>query len=158
MRIPLKISLSLVLLIIVISTNALATPIYFSADRTMLENVLAKMDVEYTVTLDDYGAPSWTVTWFDLVITIAAYDEQSSGGYASLLFYAGWETESAPSLSTINQWNMQSRFGRAYLDESGDPAIELDLLLVGGVTAQTIEEYILVFVAAVSDLGITLQL
>jgi len=152
------VSLALALLVLSISTSALAVPIYYAADAALLDDVLAEMDAEYSVTLDEYGDPFWTVTWSEMVITIAAYDEQTPGKYASLLFYAGWETETEPSLSMINQWNLQSRFGRAYVDESGDPAIELDLLLIGGVTAQTINEYILVFVAGVSDLGVALQL
>lgn len=158
MRKPQVVSIALALLVLGISTSTLAVPIYHTADVALLDDVLAEMDVEYTMTLDEFGDPFWTVTWSEFVITIVAYDEQDPGEYASLLFYAGWEAQTEPSLSVVNQWNLQSRFGRAYVDESGDPAIELDLLLVGGVTAQTISEYISVFVAAVSDLGVALQL
>lgn len=145
-------------LLLCISTGALGVPITYAANEVLLGNVLSEMDVEYTVAWDEHGDPFWTVMWSEIVFTIAAYDEQQSGDYASLLFYAGWETAAEISLADVNQWNSQSRFGRAYLDDSGDPAIELDLLLVGGITSQTIEEYILVFVSAISDLGTALQL
>jgi len=57
----------------------------------------------------------------------------------------------------INDWNRGARFGRAYVDDSGDPVVELDLLLAGGVTAQTIKEYITVFAEAAMKLGAVIQ-
>ena len=141
-----------------LSTAALAATVYYTADEALLHQVLDEMEIEYAVTLDDDGDPVWTFTHSGILITIVSYDEKESDRYASLLFYAGWAADTAVSLFAINDWNRRSRFGRAYVDETGDPAIELDLLLTGGVTAQTLKEYIEVFVATVSDLGVALQL
>jgi len=142
-----------------LSTTALAATVYFAADQALLRQVLDGMEIEFTVTLDENADPVWTFTFSGITVTIASYDETTPGRYASLLFYAGWAPDTTQvSLSAINDWNRRSRFGRAYVDETGDPAIELDLLLAGGVTAQTLEEYIEIFVATVSDLGVALQL
>lgn len=50
-----------------------------------------------------------------------------------LNFYAGF-SQNQPPLETINTWNSDKRFSRAYLDEVGDAVVEMDLDLVAGVT------------------------
>lgn len=152
------VALSLLALLGVLSVAVLSADVYYAADRGLLDRVLRGMEIEYTVALDEEGDPVWTFTSSGITVTIVSYDESSPGCYTSLLFYAGWDVETQVSLSEVNHWNNRSRFGRAYVDEMGDPAVELDLLLIGGVTAQTLEEYIEVFVASVSDLGVALQL
>ena len=49
-------------------------------------------------------------------------------------FYAGFSKKGV-TLDTINSWNAEKRFGRAYLDDEGDPVIEMDINLDhGGVS------------------------
>jgi len=141
-----------------LSSAAVGVPVYYAAEVALVQQVLDEMELDYVVTLDEAADPVWTFTHSGILITMVTYDETTAGSYVALLFYAGWAAGSEISLSAINDWNRRSRFGRAYVDETGDPAIELDLLLLGGVTAQTIREYIEVFVASVSDLGVALQL
>lgn len=144
--------------LLALSAAAQADAVHYAADTTLLDQILSGMEIDYEITWDDAGKPVWTFTRSGILLTVEAYDETSQGQYASLLFYAGWAVEGEISLSGINHWNRTSRFGRAYVDEMGDPAIELDLLMSGGVAAQTIQEYIDVFVATVSDLGVALGL
>jgi len=124
-----------------------AQPIYTAATETLIRQVLAEMEIDYEQNVDDNGDPIWT--------TLVPYDPTVVGSYASLLFFAGWNTEGDFPLSAINEWNRTSRFGRAYVDDQGDPVVELDLLLAGGVTAQTIKEYINVFTETVISFGAT---
>lgn len=141
-----------------LSLCAFAAPIYYAADEGIIHQVLSEMEIEYELLLDEDDDPIWTFAHLGILITIISYDETTQGRYASLLFYTGWATEDEISLALINDWNSGSRFGRAYVDDSGDPVIELDLLMAGGVTANTIREYITVFAEAASSLGVTLQL
>ena len=142
-----------------LSMGALAAPtIYYAADEGLIHQVLSEMELEYELLLDQNNDPTWTFTHLGILITIISYDEVTPGRYASLLFYAGWAADDVVTLSSINDWNSGSRFGRAYIDDSGDPIIELDLLMTGGVTADTIREYITVFVQAASSLGVALEL
>lgn len=46
-------------------------------------------------------------------------------------FYAGF-VKKGVSLDTMNTWNAEHRFGRAYLDDEKDPRIEMDLDLDKG--------------------------
>ena len=49
-------------------------------------------------------------------------------------FRSGYTLPSAASLERMNQWNSDFRFGKAYLDEDGDPTIEMVVSMSGGVT------------------------
>ena len=53
---------------------------------------------------------------------------------ATVQFHAGYDTEKGkgPTLEKINEWNMNNRFGRAYLDDEGDPIVEMDVDLDDG--------------------------
>ena len=60
------------------------------------------------------------------------------GKSASLQFAAGFE-HPLP-VEAVNEWNRTKRFGKVYLDPDGDPFIEFDLDLYGGVSAAHIEQ------------------
>ncbi|WP_242415370.1 YbjN domain-containing protein [Sphingomonas panni] len=49
----------------------------------------------------------------------------------TIQFYAGF-VKKGRSLDTMNKWNAEHRFGRAYLDDEKDPRIEMDLDLDKG--------------------------
>lgn len=59
---------------------------------------------------------------------------------ATVQFHAAFDMPpgKAPSLERINSWNRSQRFGRAYLDKEGDPAIEMDLDLDDGGMSQAL--------------------
>jgi hypothetical protein len=141
----------------VLALPVAAQPIYTAATEALIRQVLAEMEIAYEQSVDDNGDPIWRYTHKDILTTLVPYDPTIAGSYASLLFFAGWATEGDFPLSAINEWNRISRFGRAYVDDQGDPVVELDLLLAGGVTVQTIKEYIYVFTETVMSFSSTIQ-
>ena len=52
--------------------------------------------------------------------------------------YFGLRGTSA-TITTVNEWNKSKRFGRAYIDSDGDPVVELDYDLEGGVTDDSVK-------------------
>ena len=50
---------------------------------------------------------------------------------SSIQFYAGFKKQGV-ALASLNQWNRTHRYGRAYLDDNRDPAIEMDVNFTGG--------------------------
>jgi hypothetical protein len=50
-----------------------------------------------------------------------------------------------PTLERINAWNREHRFSRAYLDADGDPVLEADLDLSGGVAEGVIRAFLDLF-------------
>jgi hypothetical protein len=55
-----------------------------------------------------------------------------------LNFYLGF-LDIKPSFEDINDWNLNKRFSRAYLDQDNDACVEMDLDLVKGVTAEYLD-------------------
>jgi hypothetical protein len=58
-----------------------------------------------------------------------------------LNFYLGF-LDLKPSLEKINDWNMNKRFSRAYLDQDKDACVEMDLDLVKGVSADYLDSQV----------------
>lgn len=52
------------------------------------------------------------------------------------------------TMDKVNAWNRSKRYSRAYLDEEGDPHLELDLDLEGGLTEARIADFIRTSVAS----------
>ena len=60
------------------------------------------------------------------------YGCKSNKDCATITFAAGFDKKGATSLDSINDWNRKNRFGRAYLDDEGDPILGMDIDLDDG--------------------------
>ena len=58
----------------------------------------------------------------------------------SIQFSAGWGGGSRISLNALNEWNKNKRYGQAYLDKDGDPAIKYTVNLDYGVTRGNLDD------------------
>lgn len=72
-----------------------------------------------------------------------------SGRCNSIQFSAAYDLPKGMELQKINQWNVKTRFGRAFLDEVNDPFVQMDVDLEFGSTTESVannlETWILVF-------------
>lgn len=59
----------------------------------------------------------------------------------SVQFSAGW-AGSKVTLEQLDEWNRTTRFGKAYLDKDGDPRLEMDVNLDGGVTRKNFDDWV----------------
>lgn len=91
-------------------------------------------DEGYSVTIEPNGVVTWDVEGLQTQVVTADNHE-------SLLFHAAFKGGNA-TLRKVNAWNRTERFSRSYLDEDGDPHLELDLDLSGGVTTERIREFL----------------
>ncbi|GAA4897017.1 YbjN domain-containing protein [Ferrimonas pelagia] len=58
-----------------------------------------------------------------------------------VLFSSSWQRgDSDIAVETINLWNQQTRFGKAYLDEVGDPSVEMAVNLYRGVSSDNLKD------------------
>ena len=64
---------------------------------------------------------------------------QSGGGCTDMELYAGFSGLPRVAWERINGWNARTRFGRAFLDENHNPALQMDLSLQGGVSQESLK-------------------
>ncbi|MDZ4778188.1 MAG: YbjN domain-containing protein [Alphaproteobacteria bacterium] len=62
----------------------------------------------------------------------------SGGGCTDIELYAGFSGGQRIPLERINGWNNRTRFARAFLDPDGDPALQMDISLQGGLSADSL--------------------
>lgn len=55
-------------------------------------------------------------------------------------FAAGWGGDINVSMEQVNDWNKARRFGKAYLDNEGDPRLEMAVNIDYGVTQRNLDD------------------
>lgn len=92
----------------------------------------------------DNGSAKIEYTEDKIITTIRFMNCQEDGSNCTTLnFYAGWANTGFKSLDRINEYNANRRFSRAYLDDVGDPCVEMDLDLdFAGLPRQNVVEYL----------------
>lgn len=60
-----------------------------------------------------------------LVLFMNCDDDQTH--CKTLQYYMGFSDAKGTTLDRINTWNQSKRFARAYLDDEGDPVLEMDM-------------------------------
>ena len=67
----------------------------------------------------------------------------------TIQFYTGF-SEIDTTHQRINDWNMNHRWGRAYIDRTGDPVIEMDVDMdFGGISSDLFYDNLNTFVATI---------
>lgn len=89
----------------------------------------------YAVSLDEDADVVWKIEGLRTLIQVDPDGD-------SLLFRAAFGDGNA-TLERVNAWNGTKRFSRSFLDDEGDPVLELDLDLTGGVTLERLTDYLL---------------
>ncbi len=72
-----------------------------------------------------------------------------SPDFNSLQFHLNFEAR--PDFQSVNRWNQDNRYGRAFLDDDGHPVLQYDIDLEGGATLELILEAQKTFRALVED-------
>jgi hypothetical protein len=118
--------------------------VYTSISGPELSGILAGMGITAELTTDSSGDPQLTFQLGAYKVLLVTYGCEA-GSCKSVQLYAGFSMGKKTALEKINEWNRDRRFGRAYLDGEGDPVVEYDLDLEGGVSKGAIEEWVRTF-------------
>ncbi|MGC2855400.1 YbjN domain-containing protein [Novispirillum sp. DQ9] len=88
----------------------------------------------------------------DLVVTIQGMKVLvlvgSTGGSSMQMRFAVADTKA--TMARVNTWNKTKMYSRAYLDDDGDPVLEAEQDLVGGVTEERLKDFIKTFGVSLS--------
>ncbi|MDR1080760.1 MAG: YbjN domain-containing protein [Deltaproteobacteria bacterium] len=110
-------------------------------DPPRLLKIMKSMDLEAEeIKLGESSAVRWTLRGSRTTVLFLTEGE-------SLQFYVAMVGTGATS-SFVNAWNKDWRYSRSYLDGDGDPVLELDLDLAGGVCEARIRDWLNTCVAA----------
>lgn len=109
-----------------------------------IERLLTELGLSFQIGTDAYGDPLWKIVFEDIQFVLYVDDavDDAPGRYQYLQLYAGWLTGGAVPCEVTNEWNRLRRGSRAYIDDEGDAVLEADLYLRGGVTWETMRQFI----------------
>lgn len=106
---------------------------------------------------DDYGDPLITGRIDGYKYGIYFYGCAQNRQCNDVQFAAAWGGHQV-SWQTINDWNRTKRYGKAYLDQDGDPAIEMSVNLKYGVSRanfdDTLDWWVLTLKEFASHIGV----
>ncbi len=58
----------------------------------------------------------------------------------SINLATGWASDGQYTIDEVNKWNRENRFVKAYIDDEGDPILEMDVNLHLGVTRDNLDK------------------
>ncbi|MEB3223336.1 MAG: YbjN domain-containing protein [Candidatus Sericytochromatia bacterium] len=87
----------------------------------------------YAVSVDKDGDVVWKLEGYS---TFMFVDKDGD----SLTFRVSFKNEGT-TLAKVNDWNRAKRFSQSFLDEDGDPCLQSDLELNGGITRARLTDY-----------------
>jgi len=103
-------------------------------DTISVEELAELMEGEgYAVEVNNDRFVQWKVDGYRCQVFVAD-DSQA------VQFHVSFSDGNA-TLKKVNEWNKRRRYSRSYLDKDGDPVLELDLGMSGGVTVDRIKEF-----------------
>jgi len=103
--------------------------------RITLREITATMKQEgYAITMRDDSYVEWRIDGRKSQIFVAD-DGRSVQFHTAFL-------DTKATLNTVNDWNQSKKYSRSYLDDDGDPHLQLDLDLSGGITEARIIDFL----------------
>lgn len=135
-----------VLTIFAVAMMLAAAPLAPAQAGSISKNEISKILSEQGYNVRDYDATKLFVDVASYRILIALDGADGDITYVTWLGLSGDEV----SLSLLNKFNNEVKFGRAYVDRDGDVAIQMDRNVAGGVSAENIESDFDVFLLLIS--------
>lgn len=130
-----------------------------AADPDVIQAFLQGYGLQVTQSTDDVGDPLLESRIEGTYFQVYFYGCDDNGhACTSVQFAAGFDKPEALSLTTVNTWNQETRFARAYLDDEGDPHLEYDVnLAVDGVGGKNFDDSIDIWRTVLADFRQTID-
>jgi hypothetical protein len=103
-----------------------------ASDLERVINIL--QDMGYRASTDNSSTPPAIDSKFAGInsrIQVLNCDEGTTNNCGMLRFHAGFDLTDGLELKSVNDWNLDKYFGRAYLDAENDPHVDVVVSLVG---------------------------
>ena len=100
-----------------------------ATDPIAVLNAMQAYGYAATLSTDTRGDPMISSKISKTEFRVQFFGCQGNADCQSLLFRAGYDLPDPISALVVNEWNRSKRFGKAYIDDEGDPFIEMDVNL-----------------------------
>lgn len=113
-----------------LGTAALAqdeSKMIFASDPQTLMSFFFDKGIPAQLTTDGVGDPLIEFRQNGEKMQVYFYDCEENANCLSVQFFSGYNVDGNVGLDTMNQWNTDRRFVRAYLTEDGAARIEMDI-------------------------------
>jgi hypothetical protein len=121
-----------------ITTSAYADTLVSAEDPATILDI-AKGFGSAELSTDDDGDPMITGRIEGTRYAVFFYGCQDGEACENIQFSAGWSGYQV-SAAQLHNWNAQTLFGKAYLDDVGDPILELAVNLKYGVSRKNLDD------------------
>lgn len=126
-------------LVLLAFSHAPAVHAQVLGDAEVIRLIMADFGLPATITTDGEGDPMVESRIDGTHYSVYFYQCETT--CASIQFSAGFDLDNPMPLEMVNQWNRDKRFGKLYLDSTGDPFIEMDIGLAGeGIGRRNFED------------------
>lgn len=135
-------AMALGLLYILPHQSAIAADMITKLSGEQLAGLMKGWGYKAELSEDDYGDPMISTATSGAQYKVYFYDcsETKPKRCDSIMLSAGFIYEQDMEPAIANQWNLDNRYGRAYIDAEGDPILERDISLTGGISEANLKE------------------
>ncbi len=98
-----------------------------ASDASRVMRAMQDFGFVATMEKDEQGDPKIVSRVSSTEFRVLFFGCTDNTNCSSILFRAGYDLKDPLSALAINEWNRQKRFTRAYIDDQGDPFLEMDV-------------------------------
>lgn len=113
------------------AAQAEAQPVTAADPRSIVQAMQAE-GYAAKLTTDKAGDPMIESAASGTKFVVFFYNCTGNRNCGTIQFHAGFDLPGQMPLDRINRWNIKMRFGRAFVDEEGDPIVQMDVSLDKG--------------------------
>lgn len=113
---------------------AAAAGLIDATDAKRVADTMSGLGYRALLETDGEGDPMITSAASGVNFSVFFYGCTDGADCRSLQFRASFDLADPTTAAKMNEWNRLHRFGKAYIDDEGDPFIEFNVTLDGGVS------------------------
>ncbi|SFI91822.1 YbjN domain-containing protein [Jannaschia pohangensis] len=133
------------LLTVLATVAPIATPVFAqnmisASDPEGVMRAMQQVGYLATMGVDDLGDPKISSKVSESNFSVYFYGCNNGTECTSIQFSSGYDLEVPMNAKRINDWNRENRFARAFVDDTGDPFIRMDIVMAPpGVSVESLE-------------------
>lgn len=135
-----------------VSAGAQSDDNVLASDPARIAGLLQDAGYRAQLTNDSDGDPMIKSAAAGSDFTIFFFNCTDGKNCKTIQFFAGFDKAQPMEVDVVNRWNREKRFGKAYLDDEGDPLLEMDLNLdFGGISLNNFRDNLKVWESLLAE-------